>query len=388
MNRVYWFCPENDIALGHGCSRFTPPRQAALLAHYGAPLMWWMGDAGDYVLVPEAASEDDAMELASWLDDVEHRFGAGPRLVTSLQGPGRNQDLTLMPWGWSNYTIDHLRRCGASGGMLQAVSGHVDAIRMLSHRRSATIINDALAGRVDFVRFGCPNPVGALGATSIREVEQFAADCCHDAFYVKSPWSSSGRGVVRSNQLPYRKLLERCDGIIASQGMVMLERAFDKVLDFAMLFKADDQGNVAFHGYSQFFNERGTAYGGNLIASDEHIKGNLAGFLPVGLLDDIRDALLDICPSLISGHYTGFFGVDMMIARNGADGSFFLVPCVELNLRMTMGVVAHSLAGQKAFEGARMVVAPARTFEEKDLGKDSVELVPKNPYFRMSVSCF
>ena len=38
MATAYWFCPENDIALGRDTASFTPPRQAAMLGRYGAPL--------------------------------------------------------------------------------------------------------------------------------------------------------------------------------------------------------------------------------------------------------------------------------------------------------------------------------------------------------------
>ncbi len=46
--------------------------------------------------------------------------------------------------------------------------------------------------------------------------------------------------------------------------------------------------------------------------------------------------------SLLDSRYCGYMGVDMMVVRRG-DG-FALVPCVELNLRMTMGVVAMKVA--------------------------------------------
>ena len=132
MKRVFWFCPENDIALGRGCDRFTPPRRAALLARYGAPLMWWMGDEGDYVLVPEPDDAAYSREFARWEAGVTERFGQGPRFVTSLDGLDVEEPV---PWGWSEYTIGQMLKAGASSSLFASVEKRVNDIRQLSHRR-------------------------------------------------------------------------------------------------------------------------------------------------------------------------------------------------------------------------------------------------------------
>ncbi len=47
--------------------------------------------------------------------------------------------------------------------------------------------------------------------------------------------------------------------------------------------------------------------------------------------------------AVIAPHYTGPLGVDMMVARTGG-GERFVMPCVEVNLRYTMGFVAMAVA--------------------------------------------
>lgn len=83
---AYWFCPENDIALASGREIFTPPRQAALLGRYGAPLLWWMGTPDDMVLIPSDLTPEEADSLGQWEMQMKARFGSGPRLLPSLQG--------------------------------------------------------------------------------------------------------------------------------------------------------------------------------------------------------------------------------------------------------------------------------------------------------------
>ena len=42
-----------------------------------------------------------------------------------------------------------------------------------------------------------------------------------------------------------------------------------------------------------------------------------------------------------SGRYSGFVGVDMFIYREAGQSSFRLAPVVEINVRMTMGLLAN-----------------------------------------------
>ena len=373
MKRVFWFCPENDIALGRGCAGFTPPRQAALLARYGAPLMWWMGGEGDYVLLPETGDAGYREEFARWEEMVTRRFGRGPHFVTSLEGLDIGR---LEPWGWSAYGIGRLLKLGAPRDLIAVAERNVDGIRRLSHRRSAGLINDALAHSVDFGIYGQPFPKAALEAFAPGDVRNFALDC--EAFYLKSPWSSSGRGVVCSDAVPFDKLLERCEGIIRSQGAVMLEPAYDKVADFAMLFHADGTGEVRFHGYSRFFNSRDTSYGGNVIAPGLEIFEEISLMVPEPLLHDVRDNLEQILGAMTGTAYCGLLGIDMMIARDPS-GRYMLVPCVELNLRMTMGHVAHAVYSRTLCHGI-MKIAPAASATGAIFN-----LVPKNDYFNISM---
>ena len=46
---------------------------------------------------------------------------------------------------------------------------------------------------------------------------------------------------------------------------------------------------------------------------------------------------------LLKDRYAGAFGIDMMVVRRDDGDGFLLHPCVEINLRRTMGHVAISL---------------------------------------------
>ena len=48
--------------------------------------------------------------------------------------------------------------------------------------------------------------------------------------------------------------------------------------------------------------------------------------------------------TLLKDRYAGAFGIDMMVIRRDDGDGFLLHPCVEINLRRTMGHVAISLS--------------------------------------------
>ena len=137
--------------------------------------------------------------------------------------------------------------------------------------------------------------------------------------------------------------------VIRLQGGVMIEPLYNKVKDFGMEFRRDAKGKVHYLGLSLFQTLNG-AYTGNLLATEMVKREIMSRYVSLELLDEITARLekelgdmFSVLPveSAISDIR---FGVDMMIvAKDDADG-FLLHPCVEINLRRTMGHVALSLS--------------------------------------------
>ncbi len=363
MKRLFLFNPENDIALASGKAGFTPPKNAAELHRRGAMLLWWLGDSGDGVLVDER----DFEAAERFGAEAGNLFGAGPEVVADARGCDVGEPV---PWGWSANAL----RLFENGGCAVAREEHdrMDRLRMLSHRRSSVEINRRLADAAIGMFPPLPKEID-----SPAELE--AAIKEWGAVYVKAPWSSTGRGVICSEGISTDELLRRSEGTMRRQGSVLVEKALDKVVDFAMLFKSGS-GNVAFEGYSLFFNGRGSAYGGNLLLPDEEIERRLAEFVPRELLRRVAETLRDILSELVGQDYRGRFGVDMMICRDHS-GGYMLAPCVELNLRLTMGVVAHRLTERiERFRDKKLIVAPANIVPD-----GAFWLVPRNDSYFIGI---
>ena len=51
--------------------------------------------------------------------------------------------------------------------------------------------------------------------------------------------------------------------------------------------------------------------------------------------------------------YTGYLGVDMLVYRKKANGEFAIHPCIEVNMRYTMGMVALRISQKYLAPNAR-----------------------------------
>ena len=104
-----------------------------------------------------------------------------------------------------------------------------------------------------------------------------------------------------------------------------------------MLFECHHEG-IDFIGYSHFESRNG-AYSKNILVSNEDIENMITGYIPRDTLIAIRKELTNILNDTLVGHYEGFLGVDQIISQ--ADSPTF-IPVSEINLRMTMGLIARN----------------------------------------------
>lgn len=318
MSTVHLFNPENDLALALGCRHYTPPPHAAALHRAGALLPAWWCEEDDTVIAPYPEADEDS----DWLKE---RFG----LEITIHTPGRQTD-KAQPWGWS---ADAKRQMLTSGvdPMILPDDETLRHLRSLSHRRTASGLLKAMG-------------YGHLAGTEITDPDMaLEIEARRPGHFFKSPWSCSGRGVFNSRGLTSTVLREKCAGIIHRQGSIMAEPGCDKIAEIGALFFShgiDSPDPVEWLGLSTFITEERGAYTGNIAAPQETIIQTIDSY---GLWPETETAirLLTVkLSTLVGGIYHGPLGVDMMIFRDVNTGKPMLHPCIEVNLRNTMGVVA------------------------------------------------
>ena len=329
---IHIFNPEHDIALAANLSNFTAPHAGRQLrSDLGfLPALW--AKEGDAVLVDDQErAEQGYKRLAQLLK--KHLAGAfqaqDVRFVGLKQLSALENVTRVDPWGWNVAQKAQLKRSGVADDVLPQ-DERLEEIRQLSHRRTSAKVLPKLMME------------GTIGESyecfTEQEIETLLGR--YDRLVLKAPWSSSGRGlrfVTRDSFTPQVKGWLR--HLLEAQGSVMAEPFYDKEKDFGVEFWATETGEILYEGLSLFHTSNG-AYTGNLLATEKLKREILSRYISTDLLDNVTETIKTELSPILKGKYTGPFGVDMMIVKGE---NFMLHPCVEINLRRTMGHVALAL---------------------------------------------
>ena len=324
MHPLYLFAPENDMALAFGGKYYTPTPIAQTIARDLSLLpVWYATEADAQVLSVQTIDN----EMQQYLDalGITARVTASPSHHTTR----------CVPWGWSAYIVDKLQRAGINGNILPD-DKQISLLRQLSSRATTCTIIEALSNH----SAGYTLPPTPHILRNDNEVKQYIES--YPATILKAPWSSSGRGVWAVSNGYDTSTQRYASGIIRKQGYIMGEVLQEKIIDLAMEFESNGK-EVKFAGYSLFTTDSRGAYQGNLLASNEYIEQQLSQYIDTTHLHNTRRAMEHITSTLIAPHYQGHFGIDMILYRNSKN-NILLHPCIELNLRMSMGMVARTIA--------------------------------------------
>ena len=286
-NQIYIFNPEHDLCIANGDENFVPPRSA-------------MGFARDHI------------------DLSEH-----------LGRPNR-QRRQIIPWGWNHSLKKRLINEGVDPATLPSEE-ELRFIRTHSRREFALDVHS----RLNYVDTKLIGPDYRTVATSVSEIEAFLS--ANGCAVLKSPLSGSGKGIRFVREGLSESDEGWCRKTLDKQGSVIVERRFEVIKECAMLFECHHEG-IDFIGYS-LFESRNGVYCRNILASNEDIENIIAGYIPQDTLTSIRKGLTSILADTLVGHYEGFLGVDQMICQS--DFPIF-IPVSEINLRMTMGLIARN----------------------------------------------
>lgn len=365
MKRLLYFYPENDLALADNTPNYTAPHAAVELRQSGEQLPLWFGDDGDMVFTTGTN--------AMWYDAVAQSFN----LKTKLWNRDRN--LVPTPWGWSLSVRRFFERNGFNDNMMPT-NDQIAWMRALSHRRVSAKLSEML-------RKCLGNSIcePAVELSEITDIHDFISQ--NGRSIVKLPWSGSGRGLIDSDLVPDPEFSRRTQGSINRQGSVMVEKYYPKHYDFALLYNMRES-KAEFVGYSLFETDARGVYTGNLVASDDKLLEVLSQHVDRQLIVNVAEQCSVILSELIGDNYEGPLGVDMMTVDDGT------LAVAEINLRNTMGHVAHCLSQRYVGKDtqARFVVQPNDNspvnmpenaiIRDHRLLKGTIDLTPGDRRFR------
>ena len=285
--KIYIFNPEHDLCIANGDENFVPPRSAVGFAKENT-------DLSEY-----------------------------------LERPNK-QRRQIVPWGWNHALKKRLINEGIDPTTLPSEE-ELQFIRTHSRREFALDVHSRLScGGSQVI-----GPEYRIIATSVGEIEAFIS--ANGSAALKSPLSGSGKGIRFIRERLSESDEGWCRRTLDKQGSVIVERRFEIIKECAMLFECHHEG-IDFIGYS-LFESRNGAYCKNILASNETIEDIIAGYIPHDTMTAILKDLTAILTDTLVGHYEGFLGVDQMICQS--DSPIF-IPVSEINLRMTMGLIARN----------------------------------------------
>ena len=334
MAHLHVFNPQHDLVLAAGTGHFTPPAAAVRLAEGLAFIPAFWASHGDAVLVPHRDAICDQMaRFQPWMADVTW---LEPQELRGWVKHLSSKSLRLHPWGWDAALCLNLKRAGVPADVLPS-DGQLAAIRGLSARHTAVQLLSDIRRDLHEVEGASAvvHDIGQIGGF----IEEWGS------IVLKSPWSCSGRGVRFVCDCPPAAFAQSpvaawAQNVLRAQGAIAVERLLPKTLDFGMEFYANADGSVTYAGLSVFTAAHG-AYSGNVVATEEEKMQMVGAYVPAGLLAQVRQWLCHRLPTVIDGAYTGPLGIDMMVVPTPR--GYTVNPCVEINLRRTMGHLALAL---------------------------------------------
>lgn len=321
---LYLFNPGHEGAILSSSPYYTPPANIVNLQHDLAYLPAWYASPSDSILLQSELPIDFKEYLSYNLQPLAQG-------ITENKINSTFSEVHL--WGISPQSINYFEKLNSLYDLQLKLPHWHNELRQLSSRETARECLIDLCKVIPSI----PYDITPKFYTNLNDIEKLVEEN-QDKFLAKAPYSSSGRGLL---WLPIGQLTrtERqiLQGILNKQKTVSIERVLNKKLDFAMEFTLQNK-HIYFEGYSLFETNSKGGYIGNYIGSQENIIDKLKHFININMLDEVKKQLSVILETRYSGFYTGCIGVDMMIYEDNK--VYKLHPCVEINVRDNMGLLA------------------------------------------------
>lgn len=318
---MYLFNPENDLALANFSANYTPPTAAIKIAEDLAMLPLWYAPDGAKIVAGTSSNE-------FYLSQLKEIFSLKASLI-SFSDISQFPQEKIIPWGWN----PALRKRLIESGRVEDKLPSIDELKLLRDYSSRQHAVKLLAELKKLEENFCGE---SHYFYSVNDVVNYLSSFSENKV-MKMPNSGSGKGLVWVLGEMTEKQTDWCRRVIREQGGVVVEPILNKAHDFAMEFFLEN-GKTSFAGYSLFTSAASGAYMGNLLLSDIEIENYLSSFAQRETLHWLKTFYIQKLPEYFPT-YNGYIGVDMMICKTA--NTYQIQPCVELNMRMNMGLVAR-----------------------------------------------
>lgn len=371
---IYIFNATSEMAISNGTVSFMPNRILTRFEQDLDLLPICYADSDDVILVNQIPDTKFLESLHNVGIDTP-RFELFPQALTK-QAFLKEEKSHLRPWGWSPRI--HHQLAPFKSQCSQSYTNQPNANWKIEHKElySRKLALECL----EHITNNSPSdkyiskdifPVICTKQSQVEELQQK-----WQQIVIKSPWSSSGRGLQVLRKAFINKSVEQAlGGVLKSQGYVMVEALVNKQLDFSVQFFSNGKGQLEFLGFGFFDTNDNGQYQANFIGyTPKLFNQSLSKEDQENLVIEINAALKE---HRIANDYCGYLGVDCMLFLD-TKGQMKVQPCLEINLRYNMGTIAIKLNPyiHRESKGTFNIYADAKS----DFVSFSEEMTQKHPF--------
>jgi hypothetical protein len=337
MPMIHYFNPGHETAVLNASKHYQPAARIAKMQEDLAFLPAWYADSDDFVFIKNLLPDNFLPSIQS----LKQPASAICEQTLSKQNDKLfNQEISL--WGISPQSIHFFEKIDRQYNLSLKIPAWKEEFRFLGSRfATKEIISELIESVPEIEKAIVPKFYSDLPG-----IEKVCLSALNDGFpdklLLKSPYSSSGRGLVwLPPGKPAQSEKQIISGMLKKQSQVSIEIALNKRLDFSMHFEILSEGITQFAGYSVFQTNAKGVYENSLTDSRENLENMIAVYIGKHLLMQVRNQLTELLNKTYSPYYIGNIGVDMLVYES--ENQFRLHPCVEINMRKSMGYLAIRL---------------------------------------------
>lgn len=330
---LFYFNPTCEMAIANGSATYTPPKHLEKFRNDLSILPIYFGDAQDVVLIDGTVPKEFLERLKNIGWNLPWVVNKSEDISTDLLPLKK-----LSPWGWSPAII---RRMHSYTNLLDESSKSAQAaiwndeykvmMSRLTGQKLSQLLKNALLPK-GYISI----PKVALRVDSMSQLIKLEREMT-SPILLKTPWSASGRGLfkIRSRE---ENVLENnwIKSKFKQQGFLMAEPFLNKIQDLSFHFKKEGS-RVVFIGTTFFKSASDGRFMGCYIDIPE-MKIDPA--FPLQKVMEDASCLMkeSLCTLNEIESYNGYIGVDALLFYDDV-GEVRLHPCIEVNLRYTMGLL-------------------------------------------------
>ncbi len=370
---LYYFNPTCELAVANGSFSYQPPLLLQQMEADLAILPFVFCSEADFVLTENKPSEKFVQDLKNVGFQIPH-FCTQAELEAMPDGSFDE----IIPWGWSpaaHYKLAKLKEKCSPEFKLNPVYNWREIHKTIYERASSlSFLYELINSAND--NYLIPKELCGIKVFSSEEVEKQLNT--HNQLVLKAPLSSSGRGIqmLRKTELD-RSRKQWISGILKQQGYLIAEPYLNKLLDFSFQFQIKSKEDIDFLGISYFETNSNGQYQRTLLNIRPEIFTTKSD---QKLIDKVEATAKLIGNKLINSvyaeNYKGYLGIDALIFEY--NNQLFIQPCIEINCRMNMGVLAKYVERKLSSESVGQFEV---YFDNQGIICDFKNIKPENTQF-------